>query len=384
MSIQLNIDGLPLFKSSSTQFWPILGKLFIPYQSKPFVIGLFLGKQKPENVNEFLQSFIEEMQHLQRTGIHVPDTDHFIAVDIMCVVCDTPAKSFVKQVKGHSGYYGWDKCSQHGVWKGKVTFPETYAQLRTDAQFDEMANEEHHTGISPFQNIQIGMVSQFTIDYMHLVCLGVMKRLIMPFHCRQGAGFVRQVNKKLANLQGYLLREFLRKGRSLLEVDRWKATEFRQLMLYTGPVVLQNCLPKQLYSPYLLLVVSIYCYSSTFLSSAYCHYSSQLLRLFVNDIGRLYGEDQYVCSMHGLVDLADDVSKYGVLDNFSSFVFESFLGKLKRLVRKPNFPLQQVIRRLSEGQMASNVLKTFQYMEYQKKTTLEWPTAKNSSRNVTI
>ena len=98
----------------------------------------------------------------------------------------------------------------------------------------------------------------------------------------------------------------------------------------------------------MLLFVSIYCLSSIFVSAAYCQYSSELLCLFVNEIGQLYGEDQYVYNMHGLVHLADDVESYGVLDNFSAFSFESFLGKLKRLVRKPTFPLQQVIRRLSE------------------------------------
>ena len=124
VSSRFNIHGLPLFKSSSTQFWPILGKLSMQYQSKPFIVGLFMGKQKPSNVDEYLQCLIEEMQQLQITGIHIPDTDNFIR-----------AKSFVKQLKGHSGYYGFDKCSQPGVWKGKMTFPESDEPLRTDVQF---------------------------------------------------------------------------------------------------------------------------------------------------------------------------------------------------------------------------------------------------------
>lgn len=43
VQIQLNIDGLPLFKSSRTQCWPILDRIIEPYQSKPFVIELFSG-----------------------------------------------------------------------------------------------------------------------------------------------------------------------------------------------------------------------------------------------------------------------------------------------------------------------------------------------------
>ena len=107
------------------------------------------------------------MHHLQGTSLQVPNTDQLIVVEISCVVCDTPAKSYVKKVKGHTGYFGCDKCCQRGVWKGKMTFPETDAPLRNDVEFDEMANVEHHTGVSPFQNVGLGMVTQFSIDYMH-------------------------------------------------------------------------------------------------------------------------------------------------------------------------------------------------------------------------
>jgi hypothetical protein len=56
-----------------------------------------------------------------------------------------------------------------------------------------------------------------------------------------------------------------------------------------------------------------------------------------------------VNNVHGLTHLANDVKKFGPLENCSAFVFESFLGKLKRLVRKSSrFSLQQVVRRLSE------------------------------------
>ena len=49
-----------------------------------------------------------------------------------------------------------------------------------------------------------------------------------------------------------------------------------------------------------------------------------------------------VYNVHGLVQLAEDASRFGCLDNISAFPFENFLGKLKRMVRKPSFPLEQV------------------------------------------
>lgn len=54
-----------------------------------------------------------------------------------------------------------------------------------------------------------------------------------------------------------------------------------------------------------------------------------------------------VYNVHCLVHLSEDAKVYGSLD-ISSFPFENFLAKLKRIVRKPTFPLSQIIHRLSE------------------------------------
>lgn len=354
VQIQFNIDGLPLFKSSNAQFWPILCRIVEPFESKPFVVGLFSGNQKPGNVNEYLQFFRDDLNNVLQAGISVPETDQIIDVEILCIICDTPARAFVKQTKGHSGYFGCDKCCQRGHWSGKVTFPEVDSALRTDVMFDELQNEEHHIGHSPLSGLSIGMVSQFPIDYMHLVCLGVTRRLLLlwmkgPLRIRQGNGFIAQISTSILEMVTHMPREFLRKGRKLQEVERWKATEFRLFLLYLGPVVLKNRLPCPLYKHFMLLSVGIFCLVSPIFWQTYCEYAKQLLCLFVCQIRHLYGEDQYVYNIHGLIHLADDVERFGPLDKFSSFAFESFLGRLKKLVRKPSFPLQQIIRRLSEN-----------------------------------
>lgn len=168
-----------MFKSSGAEFWPILGRLVKPATSKPFVIGLYSGNQKPTNVSDYLDQFVTELDYLFQNGILISDAAaNRVPFSLSCIICDALAKAFVKQVKGHSGYYSCDKCVQRGHWQNKVTFPETNARLRTDVSFDEMQDEDHHVGPSPFHNLPVGMVSQFPIDAMHLVYLGVMKRLL--------------------------------------------------------------------------------------------------------------------------------------------------------------------------------------------------------------
>lgn len=52
-----------------------------------------------------------------------------------------------------------------------------------------------------------------------------------------------------------------------------------------------------------------------------------------------------VYNVHALVHLADEVQLHGCLESFSAFPYESYLHKLKKLVRKTDFPLAQIIRR---------------------------------------
>ncbi len=66
LSLRVNIDGLPLYKSSGTGFWPILG--FIEgVSNKPFLIALFCGTGKPD-LDIYLGDFVKEVCKLQNDG----------------------------------------------------------------------------------------------------------------------------------------------------------------------------------------------------------------------------------------------------------------------------------------------------------------------------
>jgi len=64
LKIGFNVDGLPLFRSSNIQFWPILGIVKNTTQNKPFVIGIFCGTSKPIPLEKFLDNFINELVYL--------------------------------------------------------------------------------------------------------------------------------------------------------------------------------------------------------------------------------------------------------------------------------------------------------------------------------
>ena len=69
LKIQINIDGIPLFKSSSLQFSLILGMLMeAKNKLEPFAIGVFKGTSKPKDPVLYLSAFVEERKILKIKG----------------------------------------------------------------------------------------------------------------------------------------------------------------------------------------------------------------------------------------------------------------------------------------------------------------------------
>lgn len=348
IGLQINVDGLPLYKSSALQLWPILGK--VPFEKKPFVIGVFCGKTKPLDLDQYLCDFVEEVARLQN-GFEVAGKTFTLKID--CFICDSPARSFLKNTKGHNGYFGCERCTQEGVYiNNHMTFPEKTALLRTDDQFSRKVDEDHHKGNSPLIRINVGMVTMFILDYIHLVCLGVTRKLIRfwikgNLSCRLGSQAVMAISARLVQLREHIPIEFQRKPRGLTEVDRWKATEYRQFLLYTGPIVLQDILSPSHYTNFINLSIAMYLMLSPAFCKYYCDFADALMTHFLNEFQQLYGADELVYNVHNLSHLADDVRRYGALDGISAFPFENYMRKLKKICRKPQFVLQQIHRHIT-------------------------------------
>lgn len=79
LQLMFNIDGLPISKSSQSQFWPIIGQV---HQSmyEPFFIGIFHGYSKPQNVNDYLKFFVNELNDLLERGIVIDDLKSNVGV----------------------------------------------------------------------------------------------------------------------------------------------------------------------------------------------------------------------------------------------------------------------------------------------------------------
>lgn len=94
IQLNFNIDGLPIYKSSKYQLWPILCNIHQMPHIKPMAIGIFFGKSKPLSVNDYLKPFVDELIPLLSNGLIV--NDKIITLRIRCFICDSPARAFVK------------------------------------------------------------------------------------------------------------------------------------------------------------------------------------------------------------------------------------------------------------------------------------------------
>ena len=139
------------------------------------------------------------------------------------------------------------------------------------------------------------------------------------------------MSDKLVSLNGTFPSEFVRQPRSLSELKRWKATEFRQFLLYSGIVVLKNVLTKSCYHHFLSLsaAMSILLDPDCATKPDYLDYARSLLVFFVSKAKSLYGATFTSYNIHSLIHLHEDVINFDTsLDGVSCFPFENYLQVL--------------------------------------------------------
>lgn len=262
IKLVIGIDGFKISKSTSSQFWPILAYIR-PYNNIVFPIGIFHGTQKPLNCNDFLRDFVNETKHLITNGITIRNKFYNIFVDVIC--CDSPDKSFVLMVKGHAGYYSCTRCKVEGDYQeNRTCFPYNQTDIiqpadRTHNEYVERVDKEYQTStdISCISEIsKFDVVTGFSLDYMHLICLGTVKKLILlwkkgPYNVRLPSLKIDNISNDAISLKTSFPCEFNRKSRSLDEVTRFKATELRIYLLYIFPIIFKKM--------YLLTVLNTLC-----------------------------------------------------------------------------------------------------------------------------
>jgi len=356
IKIIIGIDGLPIAKSSNSQLWPILAYIDNDTTKTVFPVGIYHGYAKPQDSNDFLIDFILEAKELVTNGIILNNCS--IKVSFGAFICDSPAKTFILKLKGHSGFSSCTRCIQVGEYfLNRVCYP--YCNFSVERSHESYVNktfEEHHIGNTLSNLIEItdlDVVTMFPLDYMHLVALGVVKKLILlwidngPAQTRIPGRIINILSTSLLNITQFIPIDFPRKTRLIQDVGRYKASELRFFIVYIGPIVLKNIITDNAYTNFMALHVAM-----TILLSpdygCYLNYAKELLHYFVRTFENIYGRQHISYNVHGLLHLPDDYINFGPLDNASAFPFENYMKELKSKVRKHEKPLEQLVNRYEE------------------------------------
>jgi len=356
LELGINIDAHLISKSPKRHLWPVLISIlnFKELKENVVPIGFFHGFQKPQLVEQFLNPLIIDLLEVLDNGLNVNGL--FFTVKISNISCDSPTKAFLLNVKGDNEYFGCTSCTEEGTYlEQRMTYPGLDAPLRTDESFRNKNDKYYHKGDSPVIRLPINIANAVVLDYMHSVCLGVVKQLI-EFWVK-GDKKVKldkdkrdNINNELNNLRAYVPSEICRSPRVIDEIEHYKATELRTFLLYTGQIVLKGNLKKKFYFHFLLLVYAIrilICAETCFESN---EMATQLLKKFVTDYSNLYGSQYITYNVHSLIHLPVYVLSHGPLDNFSCFRYDNFVQEIIKSMKSIKYPLQEILNSILQKQ----------------------------------
>lgn len=368
LSFAMNTDGVPVFKSSSVSIWPVyllVNELPLAQRKKRenvLLYGLWISKVKPE-MWSYLKPLYEQLSKLEN-GVQFVDSngDSFISKCVLLTcTCDLPARALVYNAVQYNGYHGCSHCTQRGK---RFKFPNggsshIFPYIVDDPKgvnFNKRSRESVAKDVSAaVSNIRNGLanysvnghkgpswiqylkytdvVNSCVIDYMHGVCLGVMKLLLKNWFQKEMKDKTfsffsarDKVNQMLAKIKPTL--SVTRIPRSLDDLTHWKSSEYRNFLLYWGIPILKGILTPSLFGHFGLLVRGIYLLSKECISTNDLQDAEKCLLSFVELYTELYDERGMTLNVHNLVHLTDCVRNNGPLFVNNCFTFEDFNGFL--------------------------------------------------------
>ena len=252
-----------------------------------------------------------------------------------------------RETRLHEVYCGWHPVSR------AVCFPGVGAPPRTNENFRGRACAEHHKETSPLEKLlHFDMVLDVIIaDRLHLIDLGVMRKFLQAyvfglFGAEQwSADDLNAISRELENIA--LPSEIHRKFRKLHDIKYWKGSEYSSFLHYASLVVLQDRISPEAYNHFMLFFCAVTILSSKFYKRLW-PVAGQMLKHFVADFAKIYGEGYISSNIHNLLHVASEVEDKGPLNTMTAYPFENALQLLKLLIRSGWKNLEQVINRLSE------------------------------------
>lgn len=384
ISLSCNIDGVPVFKSSKVSMWPVLLSVNeVPFNKRTETMilkSLWFASSKPR-IDSYLRPLIEELKILQADGVQWKDAHGNILTTkctlTMCI-CDSVARPMVQNVIQFNGLYGCSYCKHKGEMikkgSGHVRVYPADSGLHPPRTKDEslehaklaLKDGKPHFGIKGpcvlSELPQFNSVTGFPPDYMHCVCLGVVRQVVDILVDSVNHAQPFYLGDCIEEIDGYLLQqkppnEIHRSPRSLSLRKYWKASEWRCFLLFYSVVVFKKLMKAKYFHHWLLLVNGIHVLLSTSVNQDTINYANRCLVKFVAQFHHLYGKINTSFNVHLLIHLSESVRIFGCLQKQSAFVYEDACGRLLRLFHGTQGVPKQIVKNFRAQQNLLSFLK---------------------------
>ena len=232
----------------------------------------------------------------------------------------------------------WPKTSMNGPPRTREELSEIIDKIENNVplSIDEAKGVK---GRSLFFDLpSFNFVNNITVEYLHLVCLGVVKKCV-ELTFRVGESRSRITKRKLSlpsqfnsQILGVLVvREFNRRIREL-DFSFCKGQEFRNLVLFFFPLIL-NCIEPFAKERNMWLYLSYMVRSCILPSEEFKHFPLNVLdkcaSSFYSLYQQLFGVKNCTYSIHVFGSHLIEMRFHGPLTLTSAFPFESFYGEMR-------------------------------------------------------
>lgn len=367
LTLLINTDGSPVWKSSKTSIWPlqfIVNELPPKVRFKhPILAGLWFGKKHP-NMQLFLHTFVKELNGMKAIKWNHEAHTHVSKVAVLGCSVDAPARAATLNMVNFNGYFGCPWCLIPGEHtEGSMRYiiyepPEARTSemmvqdMKLALRFKDTINGIK--GPSALVNLKgLDLVNAQSVEYMHCVLQGVSKQvtealLSTPY---SNLCFDEALTSTVAKIDARLLvikppHCVTRLPRPLSERSYWKASEWRHWILFYALPCLEGILHLEYWRHLSKLSEALHILLGEELSSNEIDRAELLLESFVRSCKSLYGPSFMTFNVHGLLHLANSVRSLGPLWAHSAFVFEGGNGNIVRQVSAAKGIPQQVTERI--------------------------------------
>ena len=248
----------------------------------------------------------------------------------------------------------WPYSTMHSEPRTRESVLDIVAKIENG---EELSVDESKgiKGRSPFLHVpHFHYVFDLPAEYLHLSCLGVIKRLtLLTFNIGERRSRVTKrklscpddFNKLMANTK--VTKEFSRRARKL-DVAVFKGQEYRNLSIFFFPLVLE-CIEVGAKERNLWLNITFMLRSCLIPDAEFTAVNQNVIKEccqnFYQIFERLFGKTNCSYNLHVFCCHLMDIRLLGPLTETSAFPFESFYGEVRRsFVPGTISPLKQIMK----------------------------------------